>query len=206
MARQAILIALLLCSLCLGDTKRLTAKKEHLYEIRLEKRCAFIVQQPLDLDVRSFDLADGKQTLVFWSGQNSQIVIVTFTNGEQIPDVTQYVIDLDDPVPPGPNPPNPGPSPEGFAKEVRDYVAKLALDDIWKKATAMTLETVSSEIAAGAIKTRESANSRIYTLNGIQPAASKPFWSFIEKHLTDKDIKTPEQMAATFTAIAEGLK
>ena len=206
--RQASALAVWLClASCLqGEVKRVTGKPDRLYEIQLEKRCAYIVQAPLGLDVRSYNLEDGKQVLVFHSGKHAQIALTTFSNGDVIPNVTQYVITIK-PKPPGPDPNPPDPvGPTGFAKLVLTQARAVKMSTAWARKIAINFETVASTIAAGGITTREGANKKLYELNGLQPKAHEAFFTYLEKYLTNNKVTTAEQMAYTFNKIGEGLR
>ena len=181
--------------------ERTTGEQNRLYELHLDKPSAWFVMEPELLQVKSFNVTgqDYQQALVFWSGTYSRIRIVTVANGESLPVVTQYVVELQ--PRPGPDPPGPGPAPlpTGFAAEVFRVVSSLPVD--WRTETAEILETVSSSAAAGGLKTLDDVVSEIVHLTGQEPKASKPFWDLLKSKLT-----SIEAAVSTLTAAVEGLR
>ena len=202
--RPVIFVSLLLASIAQGQVKERTAEPNRLVELRPEKPSAVIVQEPLGLDHRVYNLADGKQVIVFHTGQLTRIVLTVFCNGEVFPEVTQYVIKVVGPTPPDPDP-KPTP-PSGLPGEIYKQAKAVKMAPSLAKKAAGNFESVSSAIAAGGIRTVKDGMDKIAEINTrFWPRSTEPFVKWVEAYL-QKNVTTVKQLQSVFEAITKGLR
>lgn len=207
----ASLLGLLLCaSAALGQSRKLEAEANRLLELRPELPSAVMIQQPVGLDYRLYDLADGSQVVVLHTGPKAQqIVLLTFANGPKYPEVTQWVITVGKPRP-GPDepdvPPAPDPYPDGFAGEVARQADAAKIPREHRLKTADTFEAVASMVGAGAIKSIADVMQELEIRGAkVWPESASAFVAWFGAEFTNR-VQTLANVIDTFPLVAKGLR
>ena len=216
----SLLFVALLASVSAGETKNVSATANSLVVIRLAKPSAVIVQKPLALKYEAFHLSDGSQAVVFSTGSNKQVVLTTFCNGQDIPEVTQWVVQVDGPGPePGPapptppNPPDPTPPDPDLSKIARTIQtqgrsAKVSRETA--QALASNYENVATRLAAVSSFTVREAQVSLISMNRETtkkhpfPRAAKKLETAINKFMNEQ--KSRAELRAALSEVAEGYR
>lgn len=183
-----------------------TVESNQLVDFTLEKPSAVIVQEPLGLDYRVYNLESGTPVIVFYSGTHTRVVFLTFANGEVVPEVTQWFFTVRNAPEPGPKPPKPPKPLTGFAATVAERAASVDLSAADRLKAAEDFESIASMVAAGAIKKIEGAIEELGRRQGsFWPKKAEPFVRWLEKEINER-VTNLEVLVDVFTDIGKGLR
>jgi len=166
-------VFLLLCSAALqADTKRVNVTSR-LVELAVQSPADVTVdweaRDPLTLEWKSYKTIDGKSVVVFWMTGDQAVLVSDLIDWEHRKrEKTTWIVTVGD-VPPDPNPPTPpGPQPEVFGLETLARESKALIRSDGQQfipTVAANFESTASAVAAGGLKTIQSAREAIQASN-----------------------------------------
>jgi len=163
---------LLCCSLLQADTKRVSVTSR-LVELAVQSPPDVTVdweaRDPLTLEWKSYKTIDGKSVVVFWMQGDQAVLISDLIDWEHRKrEKTTWIVTVGD-VPPDPSPPTPpGPQPEVFGLETISRESRVLIRPEGQQflpAVAANFESTASAVAAGGLRTIQSAREAIQTSN-----------------------------------------
>lgn len=192
-ALPALFLLACLTSVSIAETRELSVSAGDLVMLEMARPSAVVVNQPIKLKYQSLALADGRYVVIFCAcGNEKEIILTSFANGELIPEVTQWVITVDGE---GPDPPRPPPEPDdtltGIAKTIRDRGRAAKVPRETAQAIATNCEVVATKLAAVSSLTIADAKAELIKLNQEacrkhgMPRAAEPLQTAIVRYLND---------------------
>lgn len=168
------LVVLLLAQLALAGEPQRVTRAPGLFELRLPSipegaDVSWEAKQPLTLDFRQYERG---AAFVAYATSGELVIVSDVIDWESKKrDKTTWIIKIEG-TPPPPVPPDPTPPlPTGLAGEVYKLAKPIQQSEKCLKYAA-NYEVVSTEIAAGALRTLPEVRSRILSLN--QPLQAEP--------------------------------